>query len=269
MSLVQAEDIATRALREYLLRTLPAKVATINAARAPYIKAPRAGPYIIPAAPNNVLTIVSQGVDYPVTLTAGSRTAAQVKTQVDPVLNCSSVDAQLRLVLTSPTAVATGTPSAIGIKASDTGINEAFGWSAGGDEAVSEALVAPDGNNIRDGDQTIIDVSAGFGIVFSKKSSRHTDRNPHKNERDVVVETDVYVPVPQGCERSYSEFAYQAVAAIRSCIFDDRTLDGVVQYSDVAAASVMGTAFRFASPGAVSPLIAKVSMTLLCRVFER
>jgi hypothetical protein len=47
MSTVMAESFVGEALRDYLLRKLPAKVDSINAARAAVLKAPRVGPYTV------------------------------------------------------------------------------------------------------------------------------------------------------------------------------------------------------------------------------
>jgi len=134
---------------------------------------------------------------------------------------------------------------------------------------VREAISAPGYDGIRDGEHSVVDLRNGFGIVIGEKRSEDTLRNIRYDERDVTLSLSIHVPVPSGVADSYSEMAEQCARAVRECLFEDRTLDGQVQMTDVMRVLVFGPAFRFEVSAGVSPLIARVDMTVRIRVFER
>jgi len=267
MATVKAEHTAVNALRDYLLRTLPAKCTSINSGRAAVLKAPYAGPYTIPSGGTLRLGATS-GSETTVTLTSGSRTAAQIAAEINVSGLTASADTQGRLLVTSSTAPTSGTPSVVSLGSDSTSTAALFGWDAGGEEAIREAIAAPTAQGIRDGDHSILDLRRGFAIVIADKKSTDTNRNIRYDERDVAMKLNVYVPVPGGQVNEYSEHAEQCVRAVREVIFEDRTLDAVVMMTDVMDVTIFGPAFRF-DAGGVSPLLARADMNVRVRVFER
>jgi hypothetical protein len=266
MATIEAEVKAVNALRDYLLRTLPAKCASINTGRAAVLKAPRAGPYTIPASGSLKIGAV-RGSESTETLTSGSRTASQVAAELSATGVTASADSQGRLVLTSDTAPTDGTPSVVSLGADSTATNAVFGWSPGGEIAVREAVVTPTHQGIRDGDHHLVDVEKGFGIIIGEKRTTDTMGNIRYDQRDVTMRLALYVR----CMRAdgYSEQVEQCVRAVREVIFEDRTLDAQVQMTEVLQAVVMGPAFLFANESGASPLLARADMNVRVRVFER
>lgn len=268
MATVKAEQLAVEALREYLLRTLPGKVSSINTGRAAVLKAAVAGAYAIPAS--GTLKIgTAPGSETTVALTSGSRTAAQVASEISVAGITATADAQSRLVLTATAAPSGTTPSVVVLAADSTATNSVFGWDAGGERVYRYPLAAPAHGGIVDGDHAVLDLRAGFGILFLDKRSEDTLRNIRHDERDVTIKMALHVPVPGGHPYFAAEQVEQAVRAVREVLFEDRTLDSQVQMLDVMNATILGPVFRFEGVAGVSPLLARADMAVRVRIFER
>jgi hypothetical protein len=267
MSTVQAELTAVNALRDYLLRALPAKVASINTGRTAFLRAPYAGPYTIPSGGSLKLGIVP-GSEATQTLTAGSRTTAQVVSELSATGITASADAQDRLLLTATAVPVVDTPSFVSLGEDSTGTNQVFGWGPGGDDAIREALVAPGMDGVMDGDNRLLDTRRGFGVMIGERKSQATRNNIRYDETDVTMKVSVLVPVPGGSQDSYQEHVGQCVRAVRECIYEDRTLDARVQLCTVENVTIMGPTYALEEAG-VSMLLSRADLLVRCRVFER
>lgn len=267
MAAVKPEVVAVEALREYLLRTLPAKVTSINSERAAFLKSTVAEPFVI--ASNMVLKLATTAGQFSaITLTSGSRTATQVAADINAVVNIASVDSKLRLKLTSPNAPTSSTPSVVIVGTDSTSANAVFGWDPGGEKVMREAIAAPSNQGIRDGENHTLDLKRGFGIVIGEKRTTEAFPNVRHDERFVLMTCAVYVPIPQGSEESYSEHSESCIRAIREVVLEDRTLDSRVQLAELVSSTIYGPAFRFDTGGA-SPLLSRAELNVRIRVYER
>lgn len=213
---VRAEAIAAEALREWLLLQLPARVAAANLVRAAVLKAAWAGPYTIAdGAQLKIQRVWNSAVSIMVALTAGSRTAAQVASDINAVLpGLATVDSAERLVLTSPTAPVAGTPSYLEVK----GDVSPFGWVTSAKSVVS-ALVAPGWNDVCDGLPQALDFASrgpGTVVVFiGDRRSQPLDDNPRRNEHRVSLDVHVLRVEPDQHPHRTREAIQAAVACVR------------------------------------------------------
>lgn len=173
-------QLAVEALRDYLLAYLPAKVAELNALRLPTLQTPVAGPFTIPAGAKLVLSTDRESAGTVVTLTSGSRTAAQVATDITtaaPAGITAAADVLGRLVLTGTTAPSTTAGSYVLVLPDDqgtggaaTGSNEALGWDPGGELDMTSSLRAPGLRGVCDGwPVTAPDMGQGFWVIIDNR----------------------------------------------------------------------------------------------------
>lgn len=269
---VRAELIAVDALRVYLLRTLPAKVDAINAARAATMKAPRAGPYAIASGARLVLgTTIGSGTE--VTLTEGAaRTATEVAADITTAAIAgitASADTQGRLVVTASAAPAEDAPSVLWLGPdTQAGDNAPFGWGPAGAERIVSAIVAPTEDGISDGDPGEIDLGSGFHVIIGKRTSTPTD-NIRRDVTLVTLSCSVFAAEPQGSIRASQEYISQCVRAVRECIYEDRTLDGAVHIAELPSVQYEGRTFRFQLGQSQSGLMSEAPLQVLIKVFER
>lgn len=126
---------AIRALLWSLRRDLPAALALADTTRRATVICPP-GPYVIPA----LGTVILNGTT--VSLTAGSRTAAQVAAQINAAITgLASVDTSLGLVLASATAPTATAPSFVEV--GNGTANEVLGLVAGDSDRVVQAIGSP------------------------------------------------------------------------------------------------------------------------------
>ena len=76
---VNPEQLACE-LRDYLLRCLPSRIATINATRAAVLKAAKAGPYDLPVG---TLAVRSAAGDTTLTVSDGTISAVDLATEIN------------------------------------------------------------------------------------------------------------------------------------------------------------------------------------------
>lgn len=283
---VNPEALAVTAVREYLLQTLPAKVATLNAARKASIKSALAGPYLVPQGAKLRLSSQSQdATPIEITLTSGAiaRTAAEVAQDINgpfpvgggPVL--ASADASGRLVLESYTAPAEGAPSVV-VVARDigpTGANAMLGWAEGGEHVERAALVAPSWRGVVDGRPLAApDMGQGFWVMLGNRTARPTHPGIRRDTYLVTIATEVWRPFSaNGGPHRNREAVSACVQAVREVLFTTtgrylgRQAYGDVQLADVPDATIAGDPLSLQeSPGILFDV---ATLTLTVRVFQR
>lgn len=186
------EALVAQVLRSWLLLQLPAKVAAVNALRAPVLTAPYAGPYNVTAGMKLWVTVDGRDSWTPATLTTGAaRTAAQVAADVNALggafATMAGSDAEGRLVLTGTAPTAAQQLVGVGMDgggggAAETGSNALFGWNPGGEFEVRSPLLAPCGTGVCDGWPVVLDCGPGFWVIIGKRGS--VPVNPGDVRRD-------------------------------------------------------------------------------------
>lgn len=278
---VRAEQLACSALRDWLLLQLPAKVAAVNALRAPVLQSPYAGPYTVTSGMKlHVALNASDGPFTDVALTAGTRTAAQVASDVNGTAGLSGVasadsDGRLLLAGAAPTAAIEG----VSAGPDSTGANALFGWDAGGEKVVANPVAAPTYKGVADGLPVVPDMGPGFWVILGRRSSVPVQPDVRRDEYlvtvDVLVmhrETNVFV------HRS-REHIHSVVRCIREVLLTDRgrhlgreAVGDIVKVGEKSCV-VDGVPFSFqGSPGGPPPpngLFDRAFLQLVVRVFER
>jgi hypothetical protein len=268
MSTVQADLLAVSALRAYLLRTLPAKITTLNTERAAVLKAPRAGPYVVPASGSLVLgaTVGSEVAD---AITAGSRTATQVAADISTTGIAATVDAQDRLTLTATAAPVAGTPSVVSLGPEATaGTYAAFGWSAGGEKITRSALPAPTSPMVQESQLPYTDLGSGLAIIIGERTTEPRSGNIRDDTHRVLLKLEILVAEPNASHSDASELVGTAARAVREVLLEDRTLDGAVHLTELPKLVISPHTYRFAKDGP-SFLLSKADMTVRIHIFER
>lgn len=266
MSIIEPEALAARALRDWLLWKMPAACATINAARAAFLRAPVPGPYVIPAAA--VLKLSLDGTTYTnCALTAGSRTTAQLVTEINTAFGSvvMSADSDDRLLFTSTTtptydaSTLAHTESSVFIRADATGANAALGFGEGGQQFVTTPLLPPGPDGVCDGFPVggMFNPSAlGKGralVTLGHRSSQPTGDNPRRFEWDVVIDCAVFRDADHQAHQS-REAIQAALATVRSTFHSDagmqlgRARNGDVMYARTREAAVSPVPFPQTSP---------------------
>lgn len=271
MSTVKAEQLAITALREYLLRTLPAKVDTINGERAASLKAGRAGPYIIPAG--RQLMVGARGAEVAVDLTTGVRTgdelAADVIAAAVPTVTATS-DSMGRFEVTSTTAPVEGVPSSVSIGAdpNEAGdVNSLFGWPRGGTYVIRGALIAPHTDAVWDGDPHHYDLGRCMWILIGNRTVAPRP-NIRTDIHDVALELTLLAAEPTNDFRAAPEFIEQTIRSVREVLHEDRTLDGRVAITHLPNIQYTPDTYTLTNTAA-SPLMTEARMSLRISVFER
>lgn len=279
-----AEAIAVKALREYLLRALPARVTARNTANVAQLVAAKAGPYTVPSSATLTVAASRGGAGTAVALTSGSRTAAQIATEVTtaaPSGLTASADDEGRLVLTATAAptlgatVAADTPSVVAVLAGATA-NPVFGWDAGGESVVTSPLRAPNHKHLRDGwPSRAPDGAAGafYVILGERQTTLVSDARQQRDEYLVEMVADVFVPSGTADERTRERIT-NAVQCIREVVAstEGRSLgaaaDGVL-LCRLVRTRIVGMPFSFETRGQPSPsqLFDAATLTFSVRVF--
>ena len=290
MSIAEPEAIAARALRDWLLWKLPASCVTVNAARAATLRAPQPGPYTIPVSA--VLKLSLTGTATNISLTSGSRTTAQVVTEINTAMGATiaSADSDDRLLLTSTTAPSYNTStlahtdSGVFIDADATGANTAFGFEEGGQKFTTSPMVPPAPDGVADGFPVggMFNPSAlGKGrvlVTIGHRSSQPTRDNPRCFEWDVVLDCVIFRDVDHQAHQS-REAIQAALAAVRNVFLTDagmqlgRARNGDIMYARVREAAVSPVPFPQTSPeGQRIPggaMFDAATFKFVCRVFQQ
>lgn len=272
---VQPEAIAIQALREYLLRTLPAKVASINATRAAVLKSALVGPFEVPegATLTLALTLANADTGTGTLLTSGSRTAAQIAAELSVSGITASADTDGRLVLTRTVAPVEGTPSALVAKAADfLGI---FGWDVGGERTSTEALTAPTRKGICDGwPVTAPDMGRSFWLIIGDREGTPIAPDNRRDETLVVADLTVWVPDRTGTGHRNRERVSAAVRCLRELLLTSegrqlgRGAVGDVVFAAIRTVRIPAKPFSLDDARAPHTLFDAAILTLAIKVFE-
>ena len=282
---VLVEQLCARALREYLLKELPAKVLEVNGTRAPVLKAAYAGPYefLTDVAFKLAVDNVEPASWTTVNVTAGTYTATQLAALFVVSGITAGVDDGDRLTLTrslAPLSVNTNRAVVLGPD-DDTGANLYLGWDSGGERVVHAALRAPGYKGIADGLPTHVDMGPGFWLIIGKRSSVPVRR------ANSVVRTDEYqVGLELGfMYREMNVQSHRSREGIQSCVRCVRELllttagrqlgrAGPAPLGDIVlveekSCTVEGVPYAFKGKDALPGLFDRALMLLSIRVFER
>ena len=277
MSNVRPSALACEALREYLLQHLPARVATLNAARAAVVKSALAGPYVI--ASGALLLGTSRPAATSVTLPTG---AAVTATTIAAAINAvpvsgvtASADTDGRLVLTAATAPTEGVASAVAVGAS--AANSIFGWDIDGAFEVRSALLAPNWKGVLDGFPVALpDFGRSFCVIIEDREDVPLG-GYRRDMHTVTIGLSVWATDRNAQVHRSREYIQAAVQAVREVLTSDegRTLGqaalGAVQHVEVSRAKVRGMPFQ-AFDEARRPLGAPAdvaAMSVSVKVFAR
>lgn len=274
---VAPDALVVQALREYLLRYLPAKVAQLNALRPAVLKAALAEPYTVPSGA--VLQLSAAGHEAAPTavpLTAGVRTSAQLVADVAAVAPpglVASTDEAGRFVLTATAAPTSSSPSLIRAAADTTGANLALGWADGGEHVEMASLQAPSWRGIVDGRPLAVpDMGQGFWLMLGNRTVRPTHPGIRRDTHNVIFAVEVWRPFSSDVHRS-REAISSCVRAVRELLEagDGRYLGrqgaGDVQLVTVGDVTINGDPLAFQEvPGVLFDL---ARLTLNVRVFQR
>ena len=279
---VQAEAIAAQGIREHLLAKLPAKVAEVNALRGAVLRAPVAGPYTIPSLGGQVFTVRSQtGTAETSNITAGSRTAAQIVTDIGSSLSAINVtptaDTAGHLVFTS-TSAPTSADSMVGISSDSTnaGMNAALGFDTAGEEVTRAPLVTPGFRGVADGWPLVPDLGAGFWVIINDRESAPVAPGPRSDEYLVALEVGIFCPVTNVQVHRDREAIQACMRCVRECLLTDagrqagRASSGDIMLVTEKAARIPGKPWKFrGGENAPNALFDVAAMQLNVRVFER
>jgi len=169
---VRPEALVCEYLRDWLLMQLPAKVAEVNAARAPVLRSPYAGPYVVTSGMALSISIDDPAACTSVALTTGTRTATQLAADIEGTSGLSGIataDADGRLVLTG--AAPSSATQGVYIGPDSTGAAELLGFNPGGERCVRAPLAAPLSSGVADGWPNILDCGPGFWVILGKRAS--------------------------------------------------------------------------------------------------
>lgn len=276
MSDVRPSALACEALREYLLQHLPARVATLNAARFAVVKSALAGPYVI--ASGALLIGTSRPASTSVTLPTGAAvTATAIATAINAAVTgvTASADTDGRLVLTADDAPIAGTASAVALGPSSA--NATFGWDDDGAFEVRSALLAPNWKGVLDGFPVALpDYGRSFAVILEDREDVPLG-GYRRDMHTVTIGMSVWAVDRNVQVHRSREYVQAAVQAVREVLTSDegRTLGqaalGAVQHVEVTRAKVRGMPFQ-AFDEAKRPLGAPAdvaSMTVSVKVFAR
>ncbi len=279
---VFAEQLAARALRDWLLWQLPAKVTAVNAARFASVRAATPGPYTIPSGATLGLSWTYNDAGFEAfAVTAGSRTTAQMVTQINAETGTSvaSADADDRLLVTSALAPTAAAPSKLWVRGgTSTDCNSVFGWDPGGEKELLTALVAPGLKGVCNGlpQQPDFGPAGVVAVVIGTRSSKPVSGGPRRDEFTVTLDLDVLRIDPQQQASRTREHIESAVRCVREVLLTTagrqlgRARNGDIMLVDVLSTVVSATPHKFKSKEPISnPLFEGAAMQLSVRVNER
>ena len=274
--MIAASAVAAKALREYLLAYLPAQVAVVNLTRAASLTTPAAGSWTIPAAASLSLSLDNTTFTA-CALTAGSRSASQIATEVNTAMGVTVATALTdgRLKLTS-TTTPTGpdTASIMSLASDSTGANLALGFDPGGDSCVRAPLVTPTSKGLCDGEPTGPMEPYAQGrmvVVIMDRSDVAVAAELRREERLATLNVRVYVPMIRQQYQTREE-----IQAACECILDvissttgrylGRSADGDVGFVQCKSLKVSGSSWQAKG---LNLLLDMAELVITARVFQR
>lgn len=274
---VRPTALAGAALRDYLLRYLPSKVAQLNALRAAVLKSPAVGPWNISSGSLAVLA-AREGATTTVTLPTGPAvTAAQVATAINtatPPGLTASADGDGRLVLTA--AAPTSGVASVARVASSTA-NATFGWPQEGAYEVTTALEAPTHKGVMDGwPVSMPDMGRTFAVIIGDRSAVPLGGS-RRDEHTVTLDVAVWAADRTAGGHRSREMVQAAAQAVHELLTSDdgRTLGrgraGDIIHVEVSRIRVQGMPFQ-ALDEAKRPVggpTEVASLTVVVKTFHR
>lgn len=250
---IRASSKAREALAQQLRRLLPAEILSLNSQRAAVLLAGVAGPYTIPAGPNNILKVGPGGAEVSVTLTPGVLTAAQVAAAINAVpvagINAAFDGVGRLMIVSTTTPSVAGGPSTVSVLADagngPAGINAVFGWDTGGQEIVNSALVAPQYNGVADGwPQTNTELGPGLWVILADSSEK--PRSPWRSHvYHCTINIEIAWQDPSNQISKNKEPIGRCLQAVRECILADRTLGGAVFLTETNTGDIKGVPLQW------------------------
>jgi hypothetical protein len=228
LSAVECEWFAVRSLREWLALSLSTRVALVNVSRFATVKTPLAGPFTVaPGAETLKLSTTNRnGDDVTVTLTTGSRTAAQIAVEINSAFGGAGVataDSANRLVFASEDPAVVGTPSIASVGVGTA--NESLGWAAGGEYDERSAIQAPTFDAIMDGEPLQPDPSlfrpGGLIIMIGDRSSAPRSQNVRDDLYWVDLDLALFFIEPNQQLHRNREAVHACLRAVRECLLTD------------------------------------------------
>jgi hypothetical protein len=271
---IQPESLAASALRDYLLRWLPAKATQLNALRGAVVKSAAVGPFVISSGAL-VLASAREGATTSVTLPTGTVTASAIATAINTAAVpgvTASADGEGRLVLTGD-APAEGVLSCVAVRSS--AANTLFGWPAEGCYDVVPAITAPTFKGVMDGGPaTVPDFGRTFAIVIGDRSAVEVGGS-RADMHNVTLDVSVWVADRASGGHRTRETLQACVRAVRELLDSDdgRTL-GRGTVGDIlrvqTAAKMKGTPFQVFDAQKVLVATGEVaSLTVTVKTFHR
>lgn len=277
---VRAEGLAVDALCAWLRLKLPAKVTEVNAARAPRLYAATAGDYVVPASAALKINLTGKDSAYTtVALTAGTRTAAQVASEINAGITglggSSVADTALGNFYVSG-AAPSSSAQGIYIGPDSTGANALFGWDAGGEHLINPKLVAPAHRNVMDGWPQQLDATGGLIVVVGRRTTIPVSPDERRDEHDVMLELSLFRVASQQENHRSREAMSACVQCVREVLKTDAGLQlGRASTGDIVkvqVGKVVVEAMRFqpmqrGKP--FGPAFDSAALTLYVKTFER
>jgi len=273
-------QIAANELRSWLLLKLPAKVAEINEERPAKLVAAKAGPYTIASGAAISLGTGRSGPWESPALTAGSRTATQVASDLNAGLTelVASVDSLDRLVITAePPDAESTTISCVALQA-DTTANAPFGWAAGGEHVTSAPLRAPTYSGVCDGNPLYpFDNSQGFWVVLDdRECSLWPDVETGRRRNEFLCTFQVFIYRPDINAQPYRsrEAISSCARAVREVLQTSegvqlgRGANGDIVVTDVVSEKISGTPFSFSNSKTPNLAFDVASLVIRIKVYK-
>ncbi len=270
MSTIRAEALACEALRDTLLNALPAKVAAVNLTRAAFLRAATVGPYVVTG---NLLFGVTPGSESTAALTTGSRTAAQVASDITAAAISgltASVDTLGRLLVTATATPSSTANSTVSLGAGAAGVNSVFGWNDGGMLVNRGGIIAPGSTGVVDGwPDGVHDFGPGFWLVLGQRTTEQRSPNTKDDTHVVTVDASLLAADPNSNSAAAMEFIQACLRCVREVTLDNRALDNAaVLKTELSRVVVQPDTFKFDGKN-VSGLYLQAQLTFRIAVFER
>lgn len=275
---ISASALTASALREFLLASLPAQVATRNASRAAKLTTPQAGPWALPSGAE-ISVSLNNSTFTTVALTSGSRTAAQIAAEVEATAGLAGVasaltDGRLRFTSTA-TPSGSDTASAVYLGADTTGAMAALGFDPAGESCVRAPLVAPTSKGIYDGEPLVLDPFANgrMLLVLGDRSDVGVPNELRRDERLATVVMRVFVPASRQDYHASREEIQSAVECVVDAISTTsgrqlaRAADGDVGFVQVKSVKVAGA--PFSNVKQPNFLLDVAELVITARVYQR
>lgn len=276
---IQVEELAARALRDWLLYALPGAVERVNSDRRAELHAGKAGPYTIP--PTSDVAHFNLGTTKGVAaagapVTDGDYTAAELVTAFNngtPYDFCEAfVDDIGRFAVRTLDGVVNGKKSLYLGQELTAGFNAALGWPAE-NFVMRWPLATPKYDDILDGWPPLWGPTGPVAVVLGDRKSKPGERR--SDQYETRIDVSVLVRCQQGEGYFSRETIHAGMRAVRTALFDvasnsgrqlGRAATGDVVRVEEADGFVRGAPFRF---GSNQPFFEGGVLNLVITTYER